>query len=182
MDNLYVDKVIAGDIHAFRYFVKKYKDSSFNLAISIVKNHDHAEEVTQDAFVKAFQALKSFKKTASFKTWFYRILLNEAYQRLRIIKRSKLHVRIEDNLNIAYVSPINNEKEEALDIQIIVDNAINRLSERESIALKLFYLEEYSLAQTAKITGWSIANTKVILHRGRKNLYLKLKGSFINYK
>ena len=87
MDELYIRKVLEGDPEAFRYFLKNYKDMAFHVALSIVKDAYYAEEVVQDAFMKAFKGLKSFKGSAKFKTWFYRIVINEAFQRLRKIKR-----------------------------------------------------------------------------------------------
>lgn len=83
MDDIYMDRVLSGNVEAFSYFIKTYKGMAFNLAVSIVKDEQYAEEVTQDAFMKAFTGLKSFNRTAQFKTWFYRIVVNESFLCLR---------------------------------------------------------------------------------------------------
>ena len=86
MDDSYIDSVLSGDTESFRYFIKTYKDMAFNLAVSIVKDDHYAEEVVQDAFMKAFNGLASFKRTARFKSWFYSIVVNESFHRLKRIK------------------------------------------------------------------------------------------------
>jgi len=93
MDNIYIDRVLSGDVEAFRYFIKTYKDMGFNLAISIIKDEQFAEEIVQDAFMKAFQGLRSFKRTAKFKSWFYRIVVNESFQRLRSVKKKETSIK-----------------------------------------------------------------------------------------
>ncbi|MEM6846078.1 MAG: sigma factor [Bacteroidota bacterium] len=67
MDEEYMDRVLSGDTRAYRYFLANYKDLAFNIAVSIVKDDHHAEEIVQDSFMKAFTGLKSFKRTTSFR-------------------------------------------------------------------------------------------------------------------
>ena len=170
MDDEYIDKVLSGNPHAFRYFVETYKDMAFNVAVSIVKDDHYAEEVVQDAFLKSFNGLKGFNRTAKFKSWFYRILVNESFQRLRKLNK---HLPWQDIAEVeeSYFEPAQepqNEKAEQM------RKAIGSLSSKESLVLNLFYLEEYNLKEIMEITGWSIANVKVILHRARKNLRIRL--------
>ena len=138
---------------------------AFNVAVSIVKDDHYAEEVVQDAFMKAFNGLKSFRRSAQFKSWFYRIVVNESFQRLKRIKR---------NAALLTTDEISEAKSENLSIEVEqthqIREALKQLSSKESLALVLFYLEEHSLKEIVTITGWSVANTKVILHRARKNL------------
>ena len=58
----YVEKVIAGDLASFSYLVDKYKQRAYTLALRIVRNEQDAEEVSQDAFLKAFRSLNKFKR------------------------------------------------------------------------------------------------------------------------
>jgi RNA polymerase sigma-70 factor (ECF subfamily) len=168
MDELYIRKVLEGDPEAFRYFLKTYKDMAFHVAVSIVKDSYYAEEVVQDAFMKAFKGLRSFNGTAKFKTWFYRIVVNEAFQRLRKTKKEIVSfvpgeeiIRLED-------TPLYDLQEE--EQKHMIGEALNRLPPKESLVLALFYLEDYSLADICNITGWSLSNTKIILHRARKDI------------
>jgi len=172
MEDEYIERVLSGDTNAFRYFLKTYKDMAFNIAVSIIKDDQYAEEIVQDSFMKAFNGLKSFNKTAKFKSWFYRIIVNESFQRLRKFKK-EVHVN--------YVSEFQNESniESKLDIKsdklVQIEETMKSLHPNESLAINLFYLEDCSLKDIVHITGWKMANTKVILHRARKNIRLQIE-------
>ena len=172
MDNIQLDKVIEGDVNAYRYFIDKYKDMSFSIAMSIVKKEFLAEEVVQDSFLKAYQGLNKFKRDAKFSTWLYKIVLNES---LKKIRKKKLETRESDiaditDINISVTNDSINqlkEKEQKKYIQL----ALSKLNSRESLILKLHYLNEKSINEIEKITDLKTSNIKVILHRARKNLY-----------
>ncbi len=173
MDDSYIDSVLSGDTESFRYFIKTYKDMAFNLAVSIVKDDHYAEEVVQDAFMKAFNGLASFKRTARFKSWFYRIVVNESFQRLKRIKKQHLTLDSEEIKSVSY--EITEFGEDYRMKQI--NEALKLLPPKESLVLYLFYLEENSLKEVAEITGWTLSNVKVLLHRGRKGLRSSLETS-----
>ena len=97
MDSVYIQNVLNGSTEGFRYLIKKYKDLAYSVAVSIVKNEVEAEEVVQEAFIKAYKNLSSLKEKSSFKTWFYRILINEAFKRLQKIKH-EIALPINENL------------------------------------------------------------------------------------
>lgn len=163
MDDFYIDKVLNGDKQAFRYFVRQYKDIAYNLAISIVKDAHNAEDVVQEAFIKVFKGLKSFKKDAKFTSWFYRIVVNEAFMYLR---KNKIDFVDIDNQTIVLSAEENRENEK----WISVKKFILCLNPKESLVLNLFYLEEKKITEISNITGWSTSNIKVLLYRARKNL------------
>ncbi|GMN11587.1 hypothetical protein MTsPCn9_25350 [Croceitalea sp. MTPC9] len=167
MDDVYIDRVLSGDVEAFSYFIKTYKNMAFNISCSIVKDEQYAEEIAQDAFMKAFNGLKKFNRTASFKSWFYRIVVNESFLRLRTLKKESSVVSIEDQSDAIL-------EEQMEDVPEINTKKINEvlalLNPKESLAIELFYLQELSINDMETITGWSKANTKVILHRARKNI------------
>ena len=167
MDDIYMDRVLSGDVEAFSYFVKSYKNMAFNLAISIVKEEQYAEEVTQDAFMKAFTGLKSFKRTATFKSWFYRIVVNESFLQLRKLKKAQILVPLEDVKEVVLEDEL---EEESIEKIRKIQKALSLLAPKEGLALQLFYLEEIGLNEITDITGWTLANTKVILHRARKSV------------
>ena len=82
-DDEYIRRVLSGESNAFRFLIEMYKDMAFNIAVSIVKDDQFAEEVVQDSFLKAFNGLKSFQNKSKFKSWFYRIVVNESFQRFK---------------------------------------------------------------------------------------------------
>ena len=75
MDLHHARKVVQGDNEAFRYFIRKYKDLAYSVALSMVKNESDAEDITQDSFVKAYKSIDSFIGS-SFSSCLYRIVLN----------------------------------------------------------------------------------------------------------
>lgn len=166
MDDEYIDQVLSGNTQAFRYFLETYKDMAFNLAVSIVKDDQHAEEVVQDAFMKAFNGLKSFNGKAQFKSWFYRIVVNEAFQ---VLKKLKKRIPTTDIASLESSIMQRPSEDEPEKLGKVV-SAMKTLPSKESLILNLYYLEENSLKEIQQITGWSSANTKVILHRARKHL------------
>ena len=170
MDDIYIKKVCAGDRDAFRYFVSKYKDMGFTVAVSVVKDAFAAQEVVQDAFIKAFRNLPSFSNRSSFRTWFYRIVVNEALIRLKKEKRELINYT--DNIadEAADETTLAALKEEE---QVhLINEALQKLPPKESLVLRLFYLQEESIKEVCEVTGWSESNTKVLLHRARKNMLM----------
>lgn len=175
MDSVYIQKVLNGSTEDFRYFIRKYKDLAFSVAVSVVKNEFEAEEVVQEAFIKAFQNLQSFRGKSEFRTWFYRILINEAFKRYQKLK-------------IEMVIPLTDRKKDLEDTgesfrgldpdeqKWLVTESLKKIPPRESLSLQLFYLEGNSLEEMAELTGWSVSNSKVILHRARKHLLEVVNG------
>lgn len=172
MDNQYIQKIRDGDPDAFRYFIQKYRDMAFSLAMSILKDEQTAEEVVQDAFLKAYNGLKKFNQQSKFSTWFYRIVTNEALQRLRKNKKEQISYVEKYDLELADENTL--LQLDAKERTLLINDALNRLSSKESVALRLFYLEENSLTDIVAITDWSEPNVKVILHRARKNILIIL--------
>ena len=169
MDSVYIKRVLDGNTDDFRYFIQKYKDLAFSVAISVVKNEFDAEEVVQEAFLKVFRNLNSFKGKSEFKTWFYRIVINEAFRKIEKSKNDKL-VLYEQNLPetedfTETFRGLNHEEQ-----HVLVVESLNRIPPKEALALQLFYIEGNNMEEMANLTGWSIANIKVILHRARKHL------------
>ena len=180
MDSEYIQRVLKGDVNAYRYFIDKYRDMAYSLAISIVKNSSIAEEVTQDAFLKAYQALGQFEHRSKFSTWLYKIVANEGLKRLR--KREfKYPVRIDELDNHDY-HDINNSITELTEQEqkLYINKALSQLLPNDGIVLRLFYLEELNLKEIAEVTGLSNTNIKTILHRARKRFYLILKEELQN--
>ena len=174
MDSIHISKVLSGDTGAFRYFVNTYKDFAFSLSYSIVKNEYLAEESIQESFIKAFENLKTFRKDASFKTWFGRIVINESLQKVEIKKKETISVDNISESEIEFTEDILKSitlKEQKLYISAIFEI----LSPKESLVLELFHLKENSIKEIMELTVWSQSKIKMLLVRGRKNFYCKLK-------
>jgi RNA polymerase sigma factor (sigma-70 family) len=168
MEEIYIKKICEGNSDAFKYIIDNYKNMAFSIASSILKNQYEAEEVVQCAFIKAYKNIKSFRNNSKFSTWFYRIVVNESFLYL---KKKKKH------LNITYEeldTEVLDEDQFNLIIQeeqdILIKEGLKRLNSSESLALRLFYLDEQNIKNITEITGWSESNVKTLLHRGRKNM------------
>lgn len=169
MDQDYIDKILSGDREAFRYLLHKYQDMAFSVAMSIVKNETIAEEVAQDAFVKCYHKLSSFKQESKFSTWLYRIVVNCAFMQMRKIKVEVLDFHADYESDIVDENALADLLQE--ERSQLINQALALLPANESLALRLFYLEEESINEVVRITGWTAVNTRVILHRARKRMY-----------
>ncbi len=175
MDSEYIQKVLDGDTEAFRYFIEKYRDMAYSLAISIVRNGPIAEEVTQDAFLKAFKSLEKFEQRSKFSTWLYKIVRNEGLKRIR-----KKDFGYTDDINelsdISY-SEVNHAVNELVETEqkYYINMVLEQLIPNDSLVLRLFYLDEQNLKEIGEITGLSETNIKTILHRARKRFYTLLE-------
>ena len=77
-DSYYITSILAGNISDFSILVDKYKDMVYTIAYRIIGNHEDAEELAQDVFVKAYNSLKDFKGKSKFSTWLYSINYNSS--------------------------------------------------------------------------------------------------------
>lgn len=166
----------AGEREAFYELVRPYERMIYATAISVVKNPADAEEVTQEAVLKAFSYLSSFRAEAKFSTWLVQITYNEAKMRLR---KARLHVyeSIDDQQqneqgdfwprDYADWRPIPSELLEQKEIRHAVQDAINSLSPSYREVLVLRDVQHLSIKETSTILGISEPTVKTRLHRAR---------------
>jgi len=175
-DSYYISKIKEGDPGSYAMLVDKYKRMAFHVAMQLMGNREDAEEVAQDAFLKAYQGLNNYKGDSKFSTWIYRIIYNTAISRLR---KKKLDITsIDDNfsasINIKSTqSALQNLR--SLERKKYLNEALEQIRGEDSLLLSLFYLEENTVDEITTITGLSASNVKVKLHRARKKLYGKLE-------
>ncbi|WP_299163944.1 sigma-70 family RNA polymerase sigma factor [uncultured Eudoraea sp.] len=170
-DDYLIDKVIKGENNAYAELVDRYKQMVYTLAYKIVKNREDAEEVAQDTFVKAYNALNDFKGDSKFSTWLYKIAY---YRSLDYLKKNKRRVEttkidISEEYNIASLDDALDALE-AKDRTEIIKNAIQKLPGEDSVLITLYYFETLSMNEISKVMGISSNTIKVRLFRGRKRL------------
>jgi len=171
-DSFYIDKVLNKDVNAYASLVDKHKNMVFTIALRIVRNREDAEEIAQDVFVKAYQALATFKKESKFSTWLYRIVYNTAISKTRKknIETSDLNYDLienysEDDINEDLNRLDNNEQKK------IINVVLKKLNPDEQMLVTLYYYEECSTEEISEIINISQSNVKVKLHRTRKKMY-----------
>lgn len=174
-DQIYLEKVLLGDTNAFTYFIDKYKNMAFTIAIKIVKNSEDAEEIAQDSFLKAYQKIDSFKGNSKFSTWLYTIVYRNAISKIR--KKKIETTDIDDYIIDNHTTDIEFPQIEALkkgEQKKYVNEAINNLPETDTFLITLYYLNDSLVEEIEEITGFSKSNIKVKLFRARKKLYKEL--------
>jgi RNA polymerase sigma-70 factor (ECF subfamily) len=175
--------ILAGDRELYHSLIQPYELSVYRMAMSFVKDETEAEDVAQEAFLKAFRSLTNFRGQSKFSTWLISITLNEARRRLR----RQNTIRMESLEEGGKVSPallrdwreIPSEALERREVRALLQEAIEQLSPIYREVLVLRDIEELSVEETASALAISISSVKVRLHRARimlqKELAPKLK-------
>jgi RNA polymerase sigma-70 factor, ECF subfamily len=171
-----IKSVCAGEREAFYELVRPYERMIYATAFSVVKNPADAEEVAQEAVLKALSHLSSFRAESKFSTWLVQITYNEAKMKLRKA-RPHLYESIDDQQlteegdfwprDFADWRPIPSELLEQNEIRQTVQDAINSLSPSYREALVLRDVQHLSIKETSTILGISEPNVKTRLHRAR---------------
>ena len=152
-----ISAVLAGNTELYHTLIKPYEHSVYRLALSFVKNESEAEDVAQEAFLKAFRNLADFRGRAKFSTWLISIALNEARRRLRRESIIRIESLDEPSKEGGSVSPallrdwreIPSEALERREIRELLQSAIEHLSPIYREVLVLRDIEELSIEETA---------------------------------
>ena len=176
-DQYLIDKVLNGDTNAFGELVDRYQNFVFTIAIRILKVTEEAEEVAQDSFIKAFDSLSSFRGESKFSTWLYRIVYHKSLDRIKMNKRHRTYEIIEEITDDS-LDHIENGLEFMLSTERtnIIKKCIDQLPEDEAAIISLYYFEEQSVKEIAKVTDLTEDNIKIKLYRSRKKLFSLLEG------
>ena len=164
--------VKAGDAEAYDYLVSKYTKRVISIAWGILRNPADAEDLAQEAFVKAFESVGRFKSGEPFGPWIYRIVTNLALDVMKHRKRFR-HEEISDAVpaerrDRADLPAIANELAER------IDRGIESLPEMQRIVARLYLVEEFEHSEIAKLTGLSEGTVRSHLSLARGKLKEKL--------
>jgi len=167
----YIDKVLEGNVNAYSVIVDRHKDRVYNLAFRICCNHEEAEEISQDSFLKAYRALGSFKRKSSFSTWLYRIVYNTAISQVRAKRREVLSLEDFPADAADFIGTGTTEEEDENEYRrSLLDFAFQKISDEERSLITLHYYEDMSTEELSEITGISKSNIKVKLFRARQKM------------
>ena len=178
-ENLLITKILDGEVRYFEPLVMKYQDMVFTLAHRVVKNHDDAEEVAQDTFLKAFQNLKNYQSKAKFSTWLYRICLNQAISKTRtkLFVQNQKSDTLDENVSFKSLDDTLQSIEQK-ERKAIIKSALEKLKDEYAILLTFFYFDEQSIEEISEVLNLSESNVKVKLFRARKKFKEVLSNSF----
>ena len=158
-------------MQAYASLVNLYKDGAVMLAYNILLNREDAEEAAQDAFVRVYTSLHTFKGSARFSTWLYRIVLNTALNKKKIKKRPTAPLAEVHDSELPAPNGSMPASQITAEQRRWIGQAMRVLPDKERLCITLYYLQELSVEEIHELTGIGRSNIKVLLHRGRKNLY-----------
>jgi RNA polymerase sigma-70 factor (ECF subfamily) len=181
-----VDQARGGDLAAFSELVRRYERRVYRTARHIVQNDEDAEDVLQEAMLKAFEHLDSFQGNSKFYTWLVRIAVNESLMKLRK-RKSDRSVSLDESIEtdeepivreIAVWDDNPEQRYSQTELREILDKAIDSLKPIFRTVFILRDVEELSTEETAEILGLSIAAVKSRLLRARLQLRERLTRTF----
>jgi len=169
------DEIIArlrkGERQLFGQLIGRYKDRGFSLALRILRNRMEAEEALQDAFVRAYNGLGNFEGASAFGTWFYRILYNVCITAVsRKQKREGVINLSGDDIPDAVTEPAHPGDYTGIELRDLISHvlgALDRLPEKYSTVLSMFYIQELTYPEISEVTGMPVGTVKTHLFRGR---------------
>jgi len=171
-DEVYIKRVLSGDSRAFSCLIDRHKAMVFTISLRITGQREEAEEVSQDVFLKMYQALHTFKGSSKFSTWLYSIAYNMAVSRVRksrpdYVPLSDVEFKMSDKHDETMIfddESDDNQRRNALSC------ALNHLKQDELLLINMYYTQQMSIEQISEITKLSSSNVKVKLFRIRQKL------------
>lgn len=168
---------------AYAELMDRYRDSVYHTMFKMVKNHDDAEDLTIEAFGKAFRKLGSYTPNFAFSTWLFKIATNNGIDFLR--KKRMETLSIDDNLEIDVEQEFsNNMKSNVIDPeerfirdqrQIIMRTLLNKLPEKYRMMIEYRFFDEMSYQEICALLDLPIGTVKAQLFRAKELLYDILK-------
>lgn len=177
-----IASVLAGETQLYHELIRPYERSVYMMALSYMKNEADAEDVAQEAFLKAFHHLATFRSEAKFSTWLVGIALNEARSRLRheaVMRMESIDDVPEEG---GHISPailrdwreVPSEALERKEVREMLQKAITSLPDIYREVFLLRDVEELNNLETAAALCITVGNVKVRLHRARMMLQKQL--------
>lgn len=169
-DQRVIERIRAGDTALYEILMRRYNQRLYRVARSILREDAEAEDVMQDAYIRAFQHLDQFAGHSSFATWLTRIAIHEALRRLprrrRTMHLEDIDVAGEASMNMVETSPGPEQRASAAELSRLLEETVLELPAQYRSVVMLRDVEEMSTAETAEALELTEENVKVRLHRG----------------
>jgi RNA polymerase sigma-70 factor (ECF subfamily) len=173
-DEEVVSRVLAGETALFEIVMRRYNQRLYRVARAILRDDDEAEDVMQDAYVRAYQHLEQFQGRARFSTWLTRIAIHESLSRLRRRGRWENLDDLEptgETMDVSFsLGPDPETHASHAQLREVLESSILNLPEHYRSVLMMRDVEEMSTEETAAALGLTEENVKVRLHRARAML------------
>jgi RNA polymerase sigma-70 factor (ECF subfamily) len=169
-DEEVVCRVRAGETALYEVIMRRYNQRLYRIARAILHNDGEAEDVMQDAYVRAYEHLDQFAARAPFSTWLTRIAVHEALARLRQRNRNQSLDDTENDgdqsMQMTSKSPDPEQNASGAQLRDLLEEAVLGLPDHYRTVIMLRDIEELSIAETAEALDLTEENVKVRLHRG----------------
>ena len=166
-----VKKSQLGDKSAFEELVKRHQDLVFSLSFKLTGNRELANDVAQEAFIRAWKKKEKFRGDSTFGTWIYRITVNTAWT---LRKKAKKHysLNIEDTQEPVVIDEKKDPELVAInsDLSVVLRKALNQIPLEQRIIVELKNIEGRSHKEIADYLDISVTAAKVRLHRAHQKL------------
>jgi len=186
-DFFLVESALAGNEKAFAKLMSRYKDAIYFMLLKMVNNKNDAEDLTLEAFGKAFKNLQQYSPNYAFSTWLFKIATNNCIDFLR--KRRGVYVSIENNqengdldppIKLRSADPNPEEKMIRIQKAILMRRIVHRLKPRYRILVELRYFREYSYEEIAEELKLPLGTVKAQLFRAREMLFKMIESTEID--
>jgi RNA polymerase sigma-70 factor, ECF subfamily len=180
--NKRIKQVLKGDQDAFAEVIELYKDKVFQICFRMLGNRHEAEDIAQEAFIRAYVNIHTFNQKRKFSTWLYRIATNLCIDRIRK-KKPDYYLDAEvtgtDGLTmysqIAADGQLPEEEVEEMELQAEIQRQILKLPDKYRSVIVLKYIDELSLQEISEILDLPLGTVKTRIHRGREALRKQLR-------
>jgi len=169
-DATLIAQIQAGNEHANRFLIEKFKNLVWHLVLRMVSQPEDAEDLCQEIFLRVFRDIGKFRGESKLSTWIGAIAYNMSVTYLRK-KGKNIMVSVDDYLPVASGKPAVESADEALDkssMKKVVHRIIDSLPVQYRTVITLFYLEELSYKEIEEVTGMPDGTIKSYLNRGRQ--------------
>ncbi|MCD6355448.1 MAG: sigma-70 family RNA polymerase sigma factor [Prolixibacteraceae bacterium] len=188
-DYRFVQAALKGDEKAFARLLSRYKDTIYFMLLKMVNNRSDAEDLTLEAFGKAFKNLHQYSPTYAFSTWLFKIASNNCIDFLR--KKKGVHISIENSNDqsenseqIKLKSKEPNPEEKLIRVQkaILLRKVVRRLKPNYQELVELRYFREFSYEEISKELNLPLGTVKAQLFRAREILFKMIESTEMNEK
>jgi RNA polymerase sigma-70 factor, ECF subfamily len=177
-----IKQVLKGDQNAFAELVEIYKDKVFQICYRLLGNRHEAEDIAQEAFIRAYVNIETFNQKRKFSTWLFRIATNLCIDRIRKKKPDYfLDAEVAGTEGLTMYSQVAadvqlpEDEVENMELQETIQKEISKLPEKYRSVIVLKYIEELPLQEISEILDLPLGTVKTRVHRGREALRKQLR-------
>jgi RNA polymerase sigma-70 factor, ECF subfamily len=166
-------RVKNGDQSAFRILVERYMKQAYNIAYGFVNDHDDAEDVAQESFIRVHQSIASFRHESAFGTWLYRIVANLSLNRVRQ-KKTAMQREVRTDGTVTEMMAVLPHDGSAPDLRHHLERALHELPTLQRAVVILRHFNGMPTRQVSSILNCTEGTVKTHLHRGLKKLRVRV--------